>query len=102
MEEIIKKIISIEDQAQKIIDDALEDKRNQEKEHRDRVAALENKIISDAKKKVEQIREREFAEIQDAEDGKIAKCDKRLEEMRKQAEQNMSKWVDELVNRVIS
>lgn len=101
MEDIIRNIIKIENQAQQIIDDALEDKRLKEEEHKDKLSSLENKILMEAKKKVEQIREREFAEIQENENGKVAKCDKRIEEMKKQATENMEQWVDELVKRVV-
>jgi len=102
MEEVIKNIIQIEDKAQKIIDDAIANKKLKEAEHKERVKSLEDTIINDAKHKVEQIREREFLEIREQEEAKVAKCQVRLEQMDIDAQKQMDSWVEELVKRVLS
>lgn len=102
MEDVIKKIIKIEDKAQKIIDDAVTNKKLKETQHKERVKSLEDTIINDAKHKVEQIREREFLEIKEQEEAKVLKCEKRLEDMDLDAEKKMDVWVEELVKRVLS
>ncbi len=102
MEEVIKKIIDIEEKAQKVVDDALEEKRLKEEEHMLKILKLEDTIVNDAKRKVEQIRIREFDEIRDKENEKILECDKKLQAMEQLAAKNMDQWVDELVKRVLS
>lgn len=102
MEDVIKMIIQIEDKAQKIIDDAVADKKHKEADHKERVKALEDTIINDAKHKVEQIREREFLEIKEQEEAKVVKCEKRLDQMDINAAEKMDMWVEELVKRVLS
>lgn len=102
MEEVIKMIIQIEDKAQKIIDDAIANKKLKETEHKERIIALEETIISDAKHKVDQIREREFLEIKEQEEAKVVKCDNRLKKMDEDAQGKMDAWVEELVKRVLS
>lgn len=102
MEEVIKMIIQIEDKAQKIIDDALANKKLKEAEHKERIKSLEDTIINDAKHKVEQIREREFMEIKGQEIVKIFECERRLKKMDVDADAKMDQWVEELVKRVLS
>ncbi len=101
MEEVIRQIIDIEEQAQKIIDDALEDKRRKEEEHVAQVNELEDQLMQDAHRKVAQIREREFKEIREQQRKMQEKCKNRQEAMEKRAAQEMDKWVDNLVNRVL-
>jgi ethanolamine utilization protein EutQ (cupin superfamily) len=101
MEDVIRRIIEIEDEARRIIDDSIADKKRKEKEHKERIEVLEQKIISDAKRKVEQIREREFAEIEEKERLKVEKCSKHIQSMRQHGDENMDRWVKELVDRVI-
>lgn len=102
MEEVIKMIIQIEDKAQKIIDDAVADKKFKESEHKERIKLLEDTIVNDAKHKVDQIREREFMEIKGQEIVKIFACERHLEQMEIEAKAKMDIWVDELVKRVLS
>ncbi len=102
MEKVIKQIMEIEEKAQKIIDDALLEKKQKEKEHKLRVEALEYQIINDAKLKVQQIRDREFNDIKEAEEEKVTKCVNHLLEMDKYADDNMDEWVENLVRRVLS
>ncbi len=101
MEEVIKQIIDIEDKAQGIIDEANKEKEQKELEHKKKLEALEATIISDAKEKVKQIRAREFDEIREQEEEKVRRCDRQIVEMEKYAEDNMEKWVNDLVNRVL-
>lgn len=101
MEEVIRQIIDIEEQAQKIIDDTLEEKRHKEEEHIAQVKELENQLMQDAHRKVAQIREREFKEIHEQQRKMKDKCANRQAAMEKKASQEMDKWVDNLVNRVL-
>lgn len=101
MEEVIKQIIDIEEQAQKIIDDALEEKQRKESEHVAHVKELEQQLMQDAHRKVAQIREREFKEIREQQQKMKEKCANRQLAMEKKAAQEMEKWVTNLVNRVL-
>jgi len=102
MEEVIKQIIDIEEEAKKIIDDSLKDTQLKEENHRQRILDLEEKLVNDAKEKVRQIRERELNEIKEQEEAKIRRCDNRLVEMNQYAKENMDMWVNDLVKRVLS
>lgn len=102
MEEVIKMIIDIEDKAQKIVNDAITEKELKETQNKDRIKALENSIINDAKHKVEQIREREFLEIKEQEQVKVVNCENHLKKMELEAEEQMDTWVEELVKRTLS
>jgi|ASRM01.1.fsa_nt_gi vacuolar-type H+-ATPase subunit H len=101
MEEVIKKIIQIEEQAQSIIKEAIQEKERKEKEHEDKIQNLHETIINNAHKKVEQIREREFEEINEKKTAMEDKCQARLSRMQDNANQQMDQWVNELVNRVL-
>lgn len=102
MEEVIKQIIDIEDKAQSIIDNALIEKKQKEEEHMRKLDELERKIVDDALIKVAQIREREFNDIEDEENAKVRRCEDRLLELNEYAEENMDRWVKELVDKVLS
>jgi hypothetical protein len=102
MEEVIKKIIEIEDVAKEIMDVTLAEKEQNEKEHKDELIKLEEKLISDAQRKVRQIREREFLEIKAAEEAKVKRCDEQIIAMDHNAAKMMDTWVNELVKRVLS
>jgi vacuolar-type H+-ATPase subunit H len=101
MEEVIKKIIQIEEQAQSIISEAIQEKERKEKEHEDKIQNLHETIINNAHSKVEQIRAREFEEINEKKTAMEDKCQARLGRMQDNANQKMDQWVNELVNRVL-
>jgi vacuolar-type H+-ATPase subunit H len=101
MEEVIKKIIQIEEQAQSIISEAIQEKERKEKEHEDKIQNLHETIIDNAHKKVEQIRAREFEEINEKKTAMEDKCQAQLGRMQNNANQKMDQWVNELVNRVL-
>ncbi|WZL82285.1 hypothetical protein QBE53_04065 [Vallitaleaceae bacterium 9-2] len=101
MEEVIKKIIEIEEKAQSVINETLKEKERKEKEHEAKVQNLEETIISNAHRKVEQIREREFAEVNGKRQAMEKECEDRLDRMQSYANEKMDQWVDELVRRVL-
>lgn len=102
MEEVIKKIIQIELDAKKMMNDVLEEKKRKEQEHERIIAELRATTLKRAKDKVDQIRIREFKEIEDSEIRKKQQCELRLQQMDAYAKEHMDTWVDELVNRVTS
>jgi len=102
MEEVIRKIIQIELDAKKMINDVLEEKKVKEENHNKAINQLREETFKRAKSKVEQIRLREFKEIEDSEIKKRQRCEARLQQMDAYAKEKMDIWVDELVNRVLS
>jgi len=101
MEEVIKKIIEIEETAQKLMEDTEKEKEEKKKEHQARIQALEEKIMHDAKRKVVQLREREALENQKMTQEKIEMCDQHLIKMAKHMKKNKDQWVEELVEAVL-
>lgn len=101
MEDIIKQIIQIESEAQQIIDDAMVEKKKQEAEHEIKIKELREKIISDAHKKVESIKKREFAEIDEEEKAKAERCDEHILKIEAYAAEHIDEWVEDIVNRVL-
>ena len=101
MEEVIKKIIQIEEEAQAIIDETMKEKERKEKEHEEELVHLQASIIQNAHRKVEQIRKREFDEVNSKTANMEKKCEDRLQRIEKNADMKMDGWIDELVNRVL-
>lgn len=101
MQDVIRRIIKIEEKAQAIIEGANREKEQKKKDFDDRLESLEKRIIGDAKRKVSQIRERELSENVVARDSQQEKCNSKLEMMEQRVKENEAKWVDELVANVL-
>jgi hypothetical protein len=102
MEEVIRKIIQIELDAKKMMNDALEEKKAKEEEHNRLIKELQTNTLKRANDKIEQIRQREFQEIEESEIQKKQRCELRLRQMDAYAKENMETWVEQLVKRVLS
>lgn len=101
MQDVIRRIIKIEEKAQAIIEGANREKEQKKRDFDDRLESLEKRIIGDAKRKVSQIRERELSENVVARDSQQEKCNGKLEMMEQRVKENEAKWVDELVANVL-
>lgn len=101
MEDVIREIIKIEDAAQKLMKDTKEEIIRKREEHKKDVQSFEEEILGDARRKVEQIREKELAEIQQVSQEKINKCDTRLNKMAYYVDKNEERWVLNLINSVL-
>jgi vacuolar-type H+-ATPase subunit H len=65
MEDVIKRIITIENKAQKVINMAEQEKINKRNDLTDKLKALEEKLNNDANRKIQQLRDRELSEAKE-------------------------------------
>ena len=101
MEEIIKRIIEIEDKAQKIMKDARSDRDGLDK----RVEAKEERL----KKQMSEAAERRCLKIRESERGRAdeeiaqinARTKEQLSALEKTYSENKQKWVDDMVGHII-
>ncbi len=101
MQDVIKKIIKIEEKAQAIIEGANKEKDQIRRDFEEKVTSLENKIMGDARKKVKQLRERELSENKIASDKRASKCEKQIVAMEARVSEHKEQWVKELVENVL-
>ncbi|NDL66533.1 hypothetical protein [Anaerotalea alkaliphila] len=101
MEEIIKKIIDIEYQAQAVLDEAKELKEQTDKELQEKLKALKLKSGMDAKLEIERYRQQELKEFQRFEEREAEKTQKILRAMEDRRREMADKWKEELVESVL-
>lgn len=101
MEEIIKKIIDIEYKAQSVIDDANQEKEKRKEALKEKLVVLEEQLISDAKRKIGQLRTRELDEALRENALEEEKCTASLVKMDAQKHEMEKIWKDELVTSVL-
>jgi vacuolar-type H+-ATPase subunit H len=101
LENVVKKIIDIEKNAQQVIDDAEKEKQDKQVELERRLGILKKEIAEGAKRKVKEIRQEELnGATKEAEDI-IAKCSTQIEVMEENYEKNKERWKKELVEAVL-
>lgn len=101
MEDVIKKIIKIEEKAQAIMDGAISEKMRMEQDFDEKLTSLDNRIIGEAKRKVKELRERELSENSELVNAQVTQCDEKLQVMEKAVAENRDKWIDTLVANVL-
>lgn len=101
MEEIINRIISIENKARDVLDSTNAEKEQKHQEMLTKIDRLKEKILHDANNKVQQLRQREIDEAGKKAEDYIAKSKIRFDKMKIYAENNKDKWRDELVKTVL-
>lgn len=101
MEDVIKKIINIEEKARAIIEAANQEKEIKEQEFDQKLSSLEEKIMGDARKKIKQLRERELNENTEAKRVSEQKCQKKIAIIEERVVKNKDQWVSELVENVL-
>ena len=101
MEEIIRRIIEIEDKAQEIINDARAAESNLGKrvEAEDKVIA--QKIREKAQNRCRKLRESEQERINEKINVINKTAENRLAELQKRYSENKEKWVDDMVRHII-
>jgi hypothetical protein len=101
MEEIIKKIISIENKAQKVMSSTNVEKKEKELALKEKLQQLEKNIIENAYKKVEQIRERELAETNLEAKKETERCNNIIIRMEERASRKEKIWRKEIIDAII-
>lgn len=101
MEDVIRKIIKIEEEAQTIMSTTLRENEAKRQESLERLKLLEEKILGDAIKKTKEIRKRELRENATYAKEIRSECDARLENMVVKVKKNEEEWVRYLVEKVL-
>lgn len=101
MEDVIRKIIKIEEKAQAIMEETLKENETKRREAQDMLMNLEEKIIGDAYRKAKELRKMELRENAVKAKEIKGQCDTRLQSMKAKADENEDKWVGYLVDAVL-
>ncbi|MBC7959475.1 MAG: hypothetical protein H7X94_06385 [Vallitaleaceae bacterium] len=101
MEDVIRKIIDIETEAQMIIDSAEKEKINRTNELEGRLKSLKIKLIQDAHKKVASIREKEISATNAVASQRAMDCAGKLTKIQEVLDQSGEEWSDDLVKAVL-
>ncbi len=101
MEDVIKKIIEIEEKAQRILDEVAKEKEHKYEEHQKTIHTMEEKTTQNAHRKVREIRERELKEVNEKKQAMEEACAKQWQQMDVYSQEHMEQWVQELINHVL-
>lgn len=101
MEEVIKKIIKIEETAQEIMAETLKENEVKRQEAEEMLKNLEENIVGDAYRKAKQLRKRELKENAVVAKEIRGQCDGKIQAMKDKAAEKEAEWVDYLVNAVL-
>jgi len=101
LEEVIKKIIYIENQAQKVMDSAEQEKLDRKNELDQSLKQLKETILDDTNKKIKTIRDAEINEVKKEAQVKEAECISRVQSIQKHYEEKCEEWANSLVEAVL-
>lgn len=101
MEDVVRKIIDIEEKAQKVIDSALKERVEKRAELDERLKRLKQKLIQDADIKIAQIKDMELSETRDEAEALLNKCSNRIADMESHYEQSKDEWKKMLFEAVL-
>ncbi len=101
MEDVIKKIIKIEEKAQEIMRSTHHENEVKRQVAEDQMKQLEEMIIGDAHQKIKEIREKELSENSALQQEQLEVCNKRLKKMEAKVLQNEEKWIDDLYKLIL-
>ena len=101
LEDIIRRIIEIEDKAQEIVNDARTTESNLEKRVEAEDKILAQKIREKAENRCRELRESEQKRINEKINEINKMAESRLAELQKKYSENKEKWVDDMVRHII-
>ena len=102
MEKIIKRIIDIEYQAQAVIDNAAKEREERKKAQQEVLKEREGRIVQDANRKIDQIRQREMKDVAEIIAAENKRSDDAVQKLELQAKEQSKKWTDQIVASVLS
>lgn len=102
MEEVVRRILQIEETAQETMNQAIQDKKEKEDAHQKRLSELQARINREAERKVRELREMELAEAQQKSEQISRDCSVRIEEMEQLSRQNMENWIEAVTKAILS
>ncbi len=101
MEDIIKRIINIEEKAQKIIEDTAQEEKNFEKNLQEKIDHLHQDILTRADAKIESLNSQEDSGDAQAESKLRALAEKSAAHMRGIYEQKKDEWVETIFQGIV-
>ena len=101
MEDVIKKIIKIEEKAQAIIASTLQENEVKRNATEERLKALEEQIVGDAHKKAKELRKKELSANASYAKEIRSQCDRRIKAMEDTAKEKSDQWVEYLLGKVL-
>lgn len=98
---MIKRIIDIETEAQRMIDDVEKEKIDRANELQERLKGLKIKLTQDAYNKVEAIRDKEIAAARALAVERATQCAGKIQNIQSYLDDNGEKWSEDLVKAVL-
>lgn len=101
MEDIIKKIISMEEKAEKIVQEAKNEETNLNKELEMDIKAMEKEIVNSQNRKIRQLKDWELGEAKEKAKAIEDETKEKMKDIERYAKENMDSWIAEVVKAVI-
>jgi hypothetical protein len=102
MEDVIKRIIDIEEKAQALMNHTLQEKEALIKGYEEKTVAMEKRIHEEAVTKIEQIRKKELSDSAAERKAIEAQCDMKMMAIEEKIKKHKEVWVTDLVNQVLN
>lgn len=99
--EVIKKIINMEEKAQQIIDSARNEEASINKNLQDDINKMEEEIVFKQKRKISQLTEHELNEAKNEALKNEQETKEKISKMEEYADKNIENWCKELVTSII-
>lgn len=101
LEEVIRKIISIENDAQRIMDLVEKEKQDKRVALQNELKQMQEKLVRDANHKVEEIKHMELKLLKEEANEMLKDCQRKINSMQELYDKNSDQWVDEIVQSVL-
>ena len=102
LEEVIKKIIDIENRAKSIIKDTQIEKDNKYKNMETTIEEMKKDLVVRSENKITELKIRALEEAEKIAKENIIKTDNKIMEIEEYAKNNIDKWVDEIYSNIIT
>ena len=102
MEDVIRRIIDIEEKAQALMKHTMQEKEALIKSYEEKTVALEKRILEEADTKIEQIRKKELSDSTNERKEAEKQCDMKIMAIEEKIKKNKEAWISDLVNQVLS
>ena len=101
MEDVIKRIIDIEEKAQALMNHTLQEKEALIKSYEEKTKAMEKRILEEAEMKIEQIRKKELSDSAAERKAIEDQCDLKLKAIEEKIRKHKEAWIADLVSQVL-
>lgn len=102
MNELLKKIITIEEKAQQIVESGYDEEKNIRTATKSDIGDLESNILHKQQNKVDQLRELEFEAVSKEVKAIEEETKEKLEKIKAKSKEQKENWANQLVAQVLS